>query len=192
MKDIKVFARQMWWIYVLQGVVTLALGVVALFWPGLTLVTMLYALAAYAIIIGVTDIIFSVSTMKANRSWWVMALSGVVLVGVAAYLMRNLDVALVTFAIVVGIVFVVRGVLEVVGAALGETTGERVLTFLMGGLAIAAGIATWAYPVNGSLSFVWVLGLFAIIRGAIDIASASSLYREAKDVASDVKKAVRA
>ena len=30
------------------------------------------------------------------------------------------------------------------------------------------GIVTWAYPVSSSLSFVWVLGLFAVVRGALD------------------------
>ncbi len=187
MNELKRFARQMWWVYVLQGVVTLGLGVVALFWPGLTLVTMLYALAIYAVIIGVTDIIFSVSTLKVNRSWWIMALAGVVLVGVAAYLLRNLDVALATFAVLIGIVFVVRGTLEVIGAALGDTGGERVLTFIMGALAVVVGITTWVYPIKGSLSFVWVLGLFAAIRGALDIANAASLYRDAREAETSKK-----
>ena len=62
MGELQRFARQMWWVHVLQGLVTLTLGAVALFWPGLTLVTMLYVLAAYAIIVGVTDLIVSVST----------------------------------------------------------------------------------------------------------------------------------
>lgn len=181
----------MWWVYVLQGLVTLTLGLVALFWPGLTLLTLLYVVAAYAIIIGITDIVFSVSSMKANRSWWLMALGGVVLVGVSAFLLRNLDVALQTFAILIGVVFVVRGTLEIVAAALVESTGNRVLTFAMGVLSVIAGIVIWVYPLGGSLSFVWVLGLFAVIRGAIDIASASALYHEVENVEGKVKKALR-
>jgi|APMI01.1.fsa_nt_gi uncharacterized membrane protein HdeD (DUF308 family) len=192
MSELKRYAHQMWWVYVLQGLVTLVLGAVSLFWPGLTLVTLLYALAVYAVIIGITDIVFSVSTMKVNRSWWVMALAGVVLIGVAAYLLRNLDVAVSTFAILVGVVFVVRGTLEVVSAGLGETSADRVLTFVMGALAIVAGITTWAYPISGSLSFVWVLGLFAVIRGALDIANASSLYHGVKEFERDVRKASKA
>jgi len=191
MSELKSFARQMWWVYVLQGLVTLTLGLVALFWPGLTLLTLLYVVAAYAIIIGITDIVFSVSSMKANRSWWLMALGGVVLVGVSAFLLRNLDVALQTFAILIGVVFVVRGTLEIVAAALVESTGNRVLTFAMGVLSVIAGIVIWVYPLGGSLSFVWVLGLFAVIRGAIDIASASALYHEVEDIEGKVKKALR-
>ena len=192
MGELQRFARQMWWVHVLQGLVTLTLGAVALFWPGLTLVTMLYVLAAYAIIVGVTDLIVSVSTMKVNRSWWVMALAGIVLVGVAAYLLRHLNVALATFAALVGIVFVVRGTLEVVGAALDETRDNRVLALAMGALAIIAGIVTWAYPVSSSLSFVWVLGLFAVVRGALDIATASALYHEVKEFDHDIKKTCKA
>jgi uncharacterized membrane protein HdeD (DUF308 family) len=188
MNELKNFARQMWWVYVLQGMATLMLGVVALFWPGLTLVTTLYALAIYAVIVGATDIIFSVSTMKANRSWWVMSLSGIVLIGVAAYLLKNLDVALTTFAILLGLVFVVRGVLEVIGAALGETAGDRILVFITGFLAIVAGLIIWFYPISGSLSFIWVLGLFAIIRGTLDIVNATSLYGDVKDLEDGGKK----
>jgi uncharacterized membrane protein HdeD (DUF308 family) len=191
MHELKQFARQMWWIYVLQGLVTVGLGLVALFWPAVSLITMIYVLAAYAIIVGMTDVIFSVSSMKVNRSWWVMALAGIVLIGVATYLMRNLDIAVATFAMLVGVVFVVRGTLEVVGAALGDTTGERVLTFLMGALAIIAGVVTWMYPIGGSMSFVWVIGLFAVIRGSLDIVNATSLYHDAQELGESIKKSVK-
>jgi uncharacterized membrane protein HdeD (DUF308 family) len=188
MNELKSFAREMWWVYVLQGIATLILGVVALFWPGLTLLTMLYTLAIYAVVIGVTDIIFSVSTIKVNRSWWMMSVAGIVLIGVASYLLKNLDIALASFAILVGVVFVTRGVLEVIGAALGETVGERVLAFVMGVLSVIAGITIWLYPVSSSLSFVWVLGLFAVVRGALDIANATSLYHDVKEIGRGSKK----
>lgn len=188
MNQLKNFAKQMWWIYVLQGIATLILGAVALFWPGLTLVTMLYTLAIYAVIVGVTDIVFSVSTIKVNRSWWVMSVAGIVLIGIAAYLLKNMDVALTTFAILVGVVFVARGVLEIIGAALGDTVGERALAFIMGVLAVVTGVVIWVYPINGSLSFVWVIGLFAVIRGALDIANATYLYHNAQEIEQTVKK----
>jgi uncharacterized membrane protein HdeD (DUF308 family) len=191
MNEVKSFAQQMWWINVLQGLMTLALGVVALFWPGLTLVTLLYVVSAYAIIVGATDIVFSISSIKVNKSWWLMALGGVVLIGVAAFLLRNLDVALSTFAILVGLVFVVRGTLEVIASALGESLGNRVLIFAMGALSVVAGVVVWLYPLSGSLSFVWVLGLFAVIRGAVDIANASSLYHDAQDFENRAKKVLK-
>lgn len=172
--------KELWWIYVLQGVVTLLLGMIALFWPGLGLITLLYAITFYAIVVGVIDLVFGFGTIRINRTWWLNVLSGLVLIGIAAYLLRNPTVALVTFAALLGAVFVVRGLLETVSTILAGKVKDHILMLVAGLLAIFAGIVIWVYPVEGSLSYVWVLGMFAVIRGALDIANANEVRRDLK------------
>jgi uncharacterized membrane protein HdeD (DUF308 family) len=179
---IKEDVRELSWVFVLQGIVTLLFGVVALFWPGLGLITLLYTAAFFATMIGVSDLIFGFTSLKTNRTWWVSALSGVALIAIAAYLVRNPNIALTTFAILLGSIFVIRGILEVVGTALAGNMQARILTLIGGLLSIIAGIITWVYPTAGALGYVWALGVFAIIRGTLDIAAASNARREIETV----------
>lgn len=187
MDAVKKLSHELWWVFVLQGVVTLLLGIVALFWPGLSLTTLLYAIAFYAILVGVGDLIFGFTSSKTNQTWWFSAVTGVFLIGAAAYMLRNPEIAVATFATLIGFVFVVRGLLEVTASLMLGAASERLLTVVGGVLAVAAGVVIWVYPAAGSLAFVWVLGLFAVIRGTLDIAGATSLHHEFGEVSSHRK-----
>ena len=42
-----------WWLLLLRGLAAIAFGVIAFFWPGITLVALTYLFGAYAIVDGV-------------------------------------------------------------------------------------------------------------------------------------------
>jgi uncharacterized membrane protein HdeD (DUF308 family) len=82
--------------------------------------------------------------------------------------------------LLIGVVSVVQGVRSVrhgglgwLGSILLGTGGRRILSLLFGLLSVIAGIWLWRYPFHGTLAFVWLLGLYAIISGALTIAMAS-------------------
>jgi uncharacterized membrane protein HdeD (DUF308 family) len=66
-----------WWAMLLQGVVSIAAGLVTFLLPGLTALVLLYVIAAWAIVNGVLQIIASVRLGKQTRGAWWLALSGV-------------------------------------------------------------------------------------------------------------------
>ena len=67
-----------WWLLLLRGIVAIAFGVMAFFWPGLTLVTLTLLWGAYALMDGVIAIwaAFNASGGDAGPRWW-LGLSGV-------------------------------------------------------------------------------------------------------------------
>lgn len=168
--------REFWWLFLLEGIATLLLGVVAIFWPGLSLATLIVVIAGFAIAVGLVDLVYGFSSVSEDRSWWLHLVVGGLTVALAAYLLKNPDVAVGTFAALVGLLFVVRGVVDVAVAGVFSDTGNSVLSVVAGILSVVAGVVIWMYPVSGSLSFVWVLGVFAIIKGAMDIALVASAY----------------
>lgn len=162
-----------------RGVVAILFGLAALFWPGITLVTLVYIFSAFLLVSGLIGFIVSLVTIRSNRYWFMDMLLSLLELGVGVYLIRNIGVTLATFILLVGITFTVRGVIDMVRAFVDSSAaGHRILTGLSGLFALIAGIVVLRQPVAGGVAFVWVLGLYALITGPLMIALASETRRE--------------
>lgn len=160
----------LWGWFVAQGVVTLLFGLVALFWPGVTLVTLVMLVAVYIFAIGVMLFVRGLMKSKKAQSWWFGALMGVVSAGLGVYLLFNPNIAIGTFLTVVGVLLLVRGVFDLFLAAyVIKGKDGRALWVLSGVVGIVAAIVLWRYPVEAGTAFVWVLGLYAMIAGIVSL-----------------------
>jgi uncharacterized membrane protein HdeD (DUF308 family) len=106
--------------------------------------------------------------------WWPLEiLLGVFELGVGVYLLRHPEVTFATFILLIGFVLIARGVIDIVSTFFGEGTAtDRMLRLLVGALALVVGIVVLFQPASSGVAFVWLLGLFAIISGALEIAMA--------------------
>jgi uncharacterized membrane protein HdeD (DUF308 family) len=67
------------WIWpVVGGVVGVGAGVVALVWPGETALILLYIIAAWAIVVGIVEILAGVALRQEIRGEWLLILGGVI------------------------------------------------------------------------------------------------------------------
>ena len=161
---------------VVRGSLAIVFGIAALFWPGLTLVTLAYIFSAYILISGLVGIVLSIAGMRRLQYWWLDLILSFVELGIGVYLIRHIHVTLATFLLLAGIVLVVRGVVELVQSVFQkDADGNRILTALAGALALLAGIVVLLYPVSSGLAFVWVLGLYALLTGPLLLALASEI-----------------
>lgn len=168
-----------WWVGLLEGIAGILFGIAALFWPGLTLVTLVTLFSAYVLIWGLAEIIHGlVSIGKSGSTWFLSLIFGFFALGVGVYLVRHPQVTFATFILLIGFTFIVRGIVDIVGAFLGgQLATSRVLSIIVGLVAVLAGIIVLKQPVASGVAFVWILGLFALIYGPITIALSFDLKK---------------
>lgn len=71
-------ADRQWWLPLLLGVVSVAAGIAALVYPGLTTLVLVMVIGANAIVTGALDIAIAMRLRRVLRGGWLMALSGIV------------------------------------------------------------------------------------------------------------------
>ena len=102
------------WLLVIEGLLGIGVGVVALLWPGLTAVTLLYIIAAWAIITGVVEIVEAVRLRNMIENEWFLGIAGVLSIILGIVFFTFPIEAIATVAIVAGIYAIFFGALLIV------------------------------------------------------------------------------
>ncbi len=162
------------WLLILRGVVALLFGIMAIISVEFTLLFLVYLFGAYVLLDGIMAIIVSLQERGASSAWWVVFLIGIVgiVVGMLSFIHPG-DIALVIFYLV-AIWLIVAGFFGLVSAIL-RTTGPEWLSVIGGILSIIIGVIFLLHPTSSILSIVWLLGVFALVYGIIQIIRAIQL-----------------
>ena len=113
------------------------------------------------------------------RNWWAIVLRGVfaVLFGIGTFVWPGLTLA--ALVLLLGGYLVVDGVLAVLWALSKRNQGAFSWeVFLVGLASLGAGIVTLLWPGVTALALLWVLAVWAIVRGIFEILAAFHLRKE--------------
>ena len=164
-------ASRQWWVLVVQGVLGILFGVLAIAFPGIALLTLAYLFAAWALITGVSQIGEGWRVAETRGRSWPFALMGVVSIvaGILAALIPGITVY--GLVVLLGAWFVVQGVMEVYAAwrIRAEVSGEWILA-LVGILTLIVGVIVLALPVVGAVLTVALVATWSIIGGIAAVA----------------------
>jgi uncharacterized membrane protein HdeD (DUF308 family) len=164
----------MWSMGIAEGVVAILFGIAAVFWPGLTIITLLYLFATFILISGIVNLVTGIfHAGHGVEAWFLKVILSIVQIGIGVYLLRHPHVSFAAFILLIGFGLIIRGVIEVVTAFVESIgPGTRILAIIAGALALLAGVVILFQPVRGGVAFVWLLGLYALITGPVMIAMA--------------------
>jgi uncharacterized membrane protein HdeD (DUF308 family) len=168
-----------WWLLLLRGLAAIAFGVLAFFWPGLTLAALVYLWGAYAIVDGVIALwaAFSASGGDAGPRWW-LALSGVVsiLAGIVAFAYTGMTALVLLMFIAVWAILI--GVLQLYAAIQLWRVLDNAWWLILSGLfAIAFGAVLIAWPGTGALAVIWTIAWYAVFFGCMLVGLAFELKK---------------
>ena len=170
-----------WWIIALQGVAAIVFGILALVWPGITLVALVYLFAAFAIVNGVLALIRGLRRDAGGRlDGWRVA-QGVV--GIAAGVIAFVVPYIAAYALLLVIAAwaIVSGSIELMAAyQFRDVIRREWLLALDGAIAILFGLVLIVFPSAGALAVVWLIGAFAIVSGVILLVIAFRLRGRAR------------
>src|SRR6266567_2110213 len=68
---------QPWWSLLARGIIAVLFGLAALFWPGLTLLVLIYIFGAFALVEGIITIYLSFQVRDMQTNWWMLLLEGI-------------------------------------------------------------------------------------------------------------------
>jgi uncharacterized membrane protein HdeD (DUF308 family) len=167
----------LWWLPALFGVVTLGVGVFFVVSPHETLSTFTVIAGIFLLFDGVLAIFGSIFGKGEGRG--LLALIGVLSAIAGLVLIKKPFDTLVVFTLIVGVWFVVAGIVRFV-VALGspEGRGGNVLTAI---LDLIAGILILAWPDLGLATVAVIIGIVLIMRGALFIVAGWQLHKLSGD-----------
>jgi uncharacterized membrane protein HdeD (DUF308 family) len=153
---------QKWWAVAIRGGLGILLGVIAML-PGVTMLSLVYVFAAYALLDGAFAIVAAFRAARGHRHWELMVLEGAAGVVAGALLCFLPGISLTAFVLLVGAWAFVSGILMYGGAfALHIDYGRYwlvlggVASFVFGAILITAPFVRAVVP-------TWAIGGYALV-----------------------------
>ena len=156
-----------WGLVVVMGVLSIAIGLLAIFYPGATIVTVGIFFAAWLFVSGIYSLIGAFTRDGDTGSRVLVAITGVLSIIVGWALLRSPFQSVEVFIFVLGIFWLVQGIMTFVSAfAFREGRGWRIFSGILG---IIAGIVILTYPISSAVTLAVLGGIWLVILGITQI-----------------------
>lgn len=165
-----------WWIYLLHAAIAIAAGVLLLAVPDRTLLLAALALGIYLIVAGLSGFVRAFTTpgmLAMERA--IPAVIGMLAVGAGVLVIVRPEGSVLAIAIAAGVYLIVAGLAAGVAAITGSGSESRALDALRAVAGIGAGVLVIAWPGITLSVLALVLGIYLIVRGAIELVATVAL-----------------
>ena len=160
---------KMRWALGLNGLLSIALGVVILVWPGISVFALTIVFGAYALASGVVGLFSSFTAQADGERGWLI-LSGLLGIAVGIVVLVWPSISALALLYVIGAYAVALGIIAVVGAFwLPIDGGDTALMILSGLVSILFGIVIFARPGDGVLVTLALIAAFALVTGITEL-----------------------
>ncbi len=169
-----------WTWHMLYGLVSIVAGVIAVAWPGPTLIVLAVVLGAQLIATGLFRLVGASSLGETGTARALTAILGVIGLLLGLYALRHVLITVLALGLLLGIYWIVDGFTAVFAAADHPGLPGRGWTVSTGVLSIIAGLMLLAWPSLSLLTLSLLAGLWLIMLGAMQLSLARQLRGAAR------------
>jgi uncharacterized membrane protein HdeD (DUF308 family) len=167
-----------WWVFAIRGVAAIIFGILAFAWPEMTLAVLVILFGAYVLVDGVALLVaLAQGDRLARRHPWAVGIMGAlgIVAGIATFLWPA--VTAMSMLYIVAIWAVATGLMQVLTAIALRKEIDGEFWMVLGGIAsIVFGGLLIAFPGEGLISLVWLVGLWAVVFGVSSLGVARRLH----------------
>jgi uncharacterized membrane protein HdeD (DUF308 family) len=152
-----------WWLFLLQGIAAIVLGLMLITAPGATLIVMVTFLGFFWLIEGILSLVHVFTDRSVPWIW--SLLTGIVGILAGILVVRHPLLAALTvptvLVILLGVGGLIMGALEIIGGF----TGGGIGSFILGVINVLIGLLLLSAPAAAALAVPLVFGVLLLVEG---------------------------
>jgi len=166
-----------WWVLLFAGILSLAVGIVALVWPGKTVIVVAIVFAIWLIVSGIFSIVRGFAHGLTGGMRALFIITGILSLVLGIFAIRGEFQELYILSLFIGIGFLFRGFASLF---LGfESKDGRGWNIFFGIVMILGGVVVLVWPGISLVTLTWVVGIWLIIIGIYEVVAAFGVKRMA-------------
>jgi len=162
----------------MNGILTIVFGLVALFFPGLTLATLGILFSIVILIGGIMLTAGSLRIRKINHRWYILLLEGIIGILIGIIILARPELVATVFVTIIGLWALIIGLVFLftyIKSRLSSFSNTFMLTISV--LSLLTGIFIIINPFESTRIITIFIGIYAIIYGLFSVIHSSRIYR---------------
>jgi len=156
-----------WQAALFLGVVTLILGLIVTFHPTTSLNVLAVLLGILMILSGLFHLIRVFDPRERHRVW--LGIAGLLFIVIGVILIRHLHLTRSIIGLVIGITWIVQGLIALIGGISGGVREGRAWWIIFGVVSLIAGIVVVSAPASSLDVLAVLLGIWFVVMGIFEI-----------------------
>jgi uncharacterized membrane protein HdeD (DUF308 family) len=157
-----------WWTVALRGAIAIIFGLAALFWPTITLASLVYLFASFWLVGGILLAIAAFQERLQDTHSRLLLVEGIIGVAVGAIAFISPGIAGFVLLYLIAIWAIGTGLFELIASRqLRKTIENEWLPAVAGIVSIIFGVMLIIWPVAQALAFLWLIAAYNVLFGML-------------------------
>jgi uncharacterized membrane protein HdeD (DUF308 family) len=156
-----------WWAVAIRGILGIAFGLIALLFPGATILSLVIVFAAYLLVDGIFELISAVRAARRHERWGMLTFAGIVNIVTAVLAVLWPGLTVLAFVLMTAAWALVSGGLILAAAFRLNIQHGRWWLVLGGAASVVFGVLLFLAPLAGAIVLTWWLGAYALLFGVV-------------------------
>jgi len=169
----KKLLQKRWLLRSLKGLLAIIFGLIALFFPRITLVTLAFYFGIFAILAGLFMTIGAFRIRQHTRNWYLWLIEGIFDILIGLFIVTRPEISVSVFLIIIGLWAIIMGLVLIVSYyRVHKIVFQKRNVLFAGIIALLFGILILWHPFGSGVVITALIGIFAIAYGSFTIITA--------------------